>query len=156
MFEPSGAYKPLTDNEQKVSVDAILIPSGEACFFDPTGQVQSVGSGINAVYHDGPSALNLELIHKEKTTKFQNEDVDGILDSKLAPIFGTSVFSSAKKSKDEIPKTLMSVFNPYIHYYPTTSQTLSSLYNSAQQIQSAFNIDYSNSFEKSKSFNPYN
>lgn len=156
MFDPSGAYQPLTEEQQRVSSNALILPSGEACFFDPSGQVQTAGSGINAFYDNGPSALNLQLIHKEKTTRFENNNVDGILDSKLAPIFGVSLFSSSQRSKNEIPKTAMSTFNPYIHYYPTSSQTLSSLYNPAQQIQTAFNIDYSNSFERAKSFNPYN
>jgi hypothetical protein len=156
MFEPSGAYQPLTEDEQKVSSTALIIPSGEACFFDPSGQVQTLGSGINALYDNGLSALNLQLIHKEETTKFQNDDVDGILDSKIAPIFGASLFSSAQRSKDEIPKTSMSTFNSYIHYYPSSSQRLSSLYNSIEEVLSSFNINYSSSFEKSSSFNPYN
>jgi hypothetical protein len=156
MFDPSGAYQPLTQEQQKVSSTALILPSGEACFFDPSGQIPTSNSGINALYNNGPSTLNLELVHKDKTTKFQNDNVDGILDSKLAPIFGTSIFSSAQRSKNEIPKTSMSTFNPYIHYYPTSSQTLSSLYNPTQEVLSAFNINYSNSFERSKSFNPYN
>lgn len=152
MFEPSGAYQPLTEEQKKVSSNALLIPSGETFFSDPSGQTQSLNSGINALYN----LESLKLIHKEQTTEFGNPNPTGILSSRLAPLFGYSELSSSEESRNRTPRVSMANLNPYIHYYPVVTRNQTSLYNPAQEVQAAFNIQYNTEFDRSIKYNPYN
>jgi len=161
MFNPENAYQDLTDEQKKVSDTAIILPSGEAHFDgfnsgDNKNQIPHPTSGINAIYDVGPSSGNLELIHKNQTTQFGNPNPSGILSSRLAPLFGYSELSSSEQSRNRTPRVSMANLNPYIHYYPIVTTNQSSLYNSAQEVQAAFNIQYNTEFDRSIKYNPYN
>lgn len=137
------SYIPLLLSEQIVNSGEVLA-SGEALYADLNTQVPTLDSGINSSYDSSVSGL-LYLDKPDNKTL----DSNGINNSAFAHIFGYSNFSSAHLVEKN--NVNLSVFKPYIHYYPRLSTGALLSYSLATEVN-YFPIDYSLTFSPS----PYN
>jgi hypothetical protein len=137
------SYKPLLLSEQAINSGEVLA-SGEAFYSDFNTQVPTLDSGINSSYDSSLSGL----LYLEKPDN-KTLDSNGINDSAFAHIFGFSNFSSANLAEKNTVN--LSVFKPYIHYYPRFSTGALLSYSLSTEVK-YFPIDYSLTFSQS----PYN
>jgi hypothetical protein len=156
MFEPDIAYIALTDEQQKPS-GVIALPSGEANFanlfsYDETtnsGQIPELMFGINKKYKEGWES---GVIHID-SGRIHPHPGSGTKDSAFAFELGYSNFSSADAATRN--RVNLSVFRPYIHYYPTLITNDTSTYYSNSLIPRHFVIDYSLVFKRASGYNSY-
>lgn len=102
---------PLTD-EQKQLPSGMLLPSGEAGFFD-TAQAHDGASGINSVY---PSPTNWAESGVRNTPGDNNNLSVNNYSGILHPSGDFNQFSNAQASQISGIKSF-TLFNPYVHYY---------------------------------------